>query len=158
MSSWSWSASCWASCCEFVCRVLLGVLGGVLLAEALPARIVIIVDDGLAAEARPHAAKSAANAERVIMPGEEPANRIGEKHTAGDPCRGAERACQKSASRTAALATPRSGRGARRSIALRGLLPAALRRRRLAPAAARRRRGRAGRRTVRCRRIASRAR
>ena len=144
MSSWSWSASCWASCCELLCRVLLGVLGGVLLAEALPARIVIIVDDGFAAETRPRAAKSAANAKRVIMPGEKPPNRIGEKHTAGDSRRGAERARQKPAARTAALATPRSGRGARRSIALRGLLPAALRRRRrLAPAAARRRRGRA---------------
>ena len=73
------------------------------------------------------------------MPAEQPANRIGEKHAARDPRRGAERALQKPAARTAAA--PWSGRGTRRSVALRRLLPAALRgRRRLAPAAARRRR------------------
>src|SRR5580704_10524464 len=96
-------------------RVLLGVLGGVLLAEALPAGIVIIVDDGFAAETRARcAAKSAANAKRVIMSGKQPANRIGEKHTAGDPRRSAERTRQKPAAWTAALAAPRAGRGARR--------------------------------------------
>src|SRR5205807_8862674 len=82
-------------------------------------------------------------AKRIIMSGEEPANRIGEKHTTGDSRRGPERSRQKTASRTAALAAPRDRRGARRSIALRWPLPAALRRR-LAPAAVRRH-GRAGR-------------
>src|SRR6202040_1065221 len=97
-------------------RVLLGVLSRILLAEALAAGIVIIVDDGFAAETRARAAKSAADAKRIIMPGEEPANRISEKHTARDPCRGAKRARQKSAAWTAALATPRAGRRRRRSI------------------------------------------
>src|SRR5580704_2327400 len=83
-------------------RVLLGVLSGVLLAEALAAGIVIIVDDGFAAETRARAAKSAADAKRVIMSGKQPANRIGEKHTAGDPGRSAERAGQKPAAWTAA--------------------------------------------------------
>ena len=91
MSSWSWSASCWAILLRVVRRVLLGVLGGVLLTEALAAGIVIIVNDGLAAETRAHAAKSAANAKCVIMPGKEPANQIGEKHTTRDSRRGAER-------------------------------------------------------------------
>jgi hypothetical protein len=50
------------------------------------------------------------------MPGEEPANRIGEKHTAGDSRRGAERARQKSAAWTAALAAPRAGRAPPRSL------------------------------------------
>src|ERR1019366_3637143 len=118
--------------------VLLGVLGRVLLAQA-PVAAIIIVDGGFATEtaARAHAAEPGADAQRIIVPGKEAANRIGEKNAARDACRGAERTRQKAAARAATLAAPWARRRAGRSVALRGLLPAALRRRRLVPAAAR---------------------
>src|SRR5450631_1184695 len=115
--------------------ILLGVLGRVLLTEALTIAI-IIVDGGFAAKSSAKPAPiSRANAERIIVPGKQAANRIGEQHAARDARRRLKRAGQETAT-LAAAAAPRAGCRARRWVALRRRLPAARRRwRRLVPAA-----------------------